>query len=854
MSFAQGFQSGLNNMIQIYDMKSRRDARKKQEERNDIQWNRDQEAYEKQKRNEDFLAQSYIDEALGEFFNGNPNALKIPELHNSINRIFKKDIQQGYGNNKIVDGLHPSPDAQGLMTSVSYDDPKTGKRVTRKPVTVGRTNDPNDPVSIISVDDLINFKQQIMEQINSSDIPEAEKKKYRQRAKEAIHRYVGDNSLYEARIAKEKLQEERDYESKIAARNLANERETNRIKHGYALDLQRAKQKGEGGILSGNFNGVNYPVSKNYRLNATVDDINSSLNFLYKVSPENFANFTEENVNKLRFAKKLGSSWEQQYPNLLDVGTISDLAYQASINVIPDEKALKQKATKDWPDVTPEQADGRSKNEWINDEVERLKKEEVNKAEKMFFDTAKMIAQQRLSGQQQPIRGLGRQTPQPDTGGFQPLPPVETQPVGWMQDQQPAPQPEPVVQQPAQQQTQSTPELQAQASSFLDALEARRAQPQPEPTPEPVPAQPQVPQNVVPSGAQDGIRARLAMGEMMQQPPVKQLGRGQSMPPASVPQSFDSRGIGVRPKQPQQSDKVMQSFVQAVANGAPVEQITQNMVNLGVPEEQIAQVIQEGEQIKQTQAVQSVIQSVLQGGDIRIAQQALKQIGLDENTINKTINQALTLKKQQTTKAVNYFDSLENKRAQTQPAPTPEPQSAPQPQVPQNVAPSGVQDSIRAKLAMGEMMQQAPVKQLGRGQTMPPASVPQSFDPRGIGRRKTEQPTQSDKVMQSFVQAVANGAPVEQITQNMVNLGVPEEQIAQVIQEGEQVKQTNAVQSVIQSVLQGGDIRIAQQALKQIGLDENTINKTINQALTLKKQQTTKAANYFDAFENRRNQ
>ena len=661
MSFAQGFQSGLNNMIQIYDMKSRRDARKKQEERDDTLWDRQTEEYERQQkqlkeddRNKGFLARSYLSEGLGALFNGDTSVIQNPELLDAYNTIFKSEIQKGYGKNKVVDGLFPSPDGQGLMQSVAYDDPKTGKRVTRKPVTVGRTNDPNDPVAITSVDDLINFKQQLESEINALDIPEAEKKKYRQRAKEAIHRYVGDNSLYEARIAQEKLQEQRDYDSTIAERDLANERETNRIKHGYALDLQRAKQKSEGGISSGNFNGVNYPVSKHYRLNAALDDIRRNLESNYLDKQGNMIGLDDIQLNTLNESKSLAGEWESRFPGLLDTETVSKLAHQASSNMLLNERELKQQARDAWPSVTAEQAKGKSKNEWIESEVERLKKEAPNAARENFFAMASEIAQQRLAGQQ-PVRGLGRQTPQSDAGGFQPLPPVQTQPAGWMQDQQPAPQPEPVVQQPAQQQTQSTPELQAQASSFLDALEAKRAQPQPEPTPEPVEPQPE-PQSVIPSGVQDSVRAKLAMGEMMLQPPVKQLGRGQPLPPASIPQSFEPRGIGGRgkqqPQQPQQSDQVIQSFVQAVANGAPVEQIAQNMAGLGVPEEQIAQVIQEGEQVKQTKAVESVIQSVLQGGDIRIAQQALKQIGLDENTINKTINQALTLKKQQMTQGI----------------------------------------------------------------------------------------------------------------------------------------------------------------------------------------------------------
>ena len=680
MSFAQGFQSGLNNMIQIYDMKSRRDARKKQEERDDTLWDRQTEEYERQQkqlkeddRNKGFLARSYLSEGLGALFNGDTSVIQNPELLDAYNTIFKSEIQKGYGKNKVVDGLFPSPDGQGLMQSVAYDDPKTGKRVTRKPVTVGRTNDPNDPVAITSVDDLINFKQQLESEINALDIPEAEKKKYRQRAKEAIHRYVGDNSLYEARIAQEKLQEQRDYDSTIAERDLANERETNRIKHGYALDLQRAKQKSEGGISSGNFNGVNYPVSKHYRYLSTVKTGAKLIRDKYQDEDGNFfGTITEEKQNAINEANSLIGDWEKSYPDLVPIHTLAKLADQVTTSAIVGFEetipALKEELEKQWIGVSAEKAGGKSKKEWIADQIEQAKKNAPNAARENFFAMASEIAQQRLAGQQQPVRGLGRQTQQPDAGGFQPLPPVETKPVGWMQEQQPAPQPEPVVQQPAQQQPQSNPELQAQASSYLDALEAKRAQPQPEPTPEPATPQPQVPQNVVPSGVQDSVRAKLAMGEMMLQPPVKQLGRGQPLPPASIPQSFEPRGIGGRgkqqPQQPQQSDQVIQSFVQAVANGAPVEQIAQNMAGLGVPEEQIAQVIQEGEQVKQTKAVESVIQSVLQGGDISNAQLALKQIGLDENTINKTINQALTLKKQQTTKAANYFDALENRRNQ----------------------------------------------------------------------------------------------------------------------------------------------------------------------------------------------
>ena len=365
--FLSGFQGGLGTVMQLYDLKDRREHRKKESawldetrERQRQQWelqDRDRSNKEADQRAKDAIL---MDRSLGKWMTDG----KVPPgLYDAANRFYSKSLNEGYGKNKMLDRIVPTEDGQGWMVNLKVEDELTGDKYDA-PLTMNRSNDKNDPVRVFTPDDLAQWRREA--QRYAASLPEEERNKIMSQIDEDVDLMLGDSTRRDNRIATERENAiyARDRKDALQDRNLdqSHDLDLEGIKHNNKLEITRLEQEGKnqrallkagakGAGLS--FNGIPYNLpSDKYNPQTSESAITRQINGKFANDEGNLMGVSPDNYAKLSLQNQFATAFERNYPGLLSTGQLVRASDQALDSVTFDPKEIEAQADEAWEAVS----------------------------------------------------------------------------------------------------------------------------------------------------------------------------------------------------------------------------------------------------------------------------------------------------------------------------------------------------------------------------------------------------------------------------------------------------------------------------------------------------------------------
>lgn len=327
--------------MQLYDLKDRRRRAKREDEWQDKvraqqekKWARSDQEFNDKKSLKDFQNKMELQGMLSELFeSGNHSIMYSPEFINKINDNYGKEINQGYGKNKRIKSLIPYEQTTdeilgrnqgptknkmepGLLVELEYDD-ETGQRKSG-PWTQNRSNAPDDPVQIFSLDSMIDTFESLRKE--TAKWPKEERDKIISQMKERMYTMAGDTSLRDTRIKREEAdrlyKRERSDTTADRSADHANAKELQGLKDDAAFRRAQIKNSGAGGLKVGDLNKIQ-------------DDLTRMIFRDYEDAQGNIMGSSDLDLAERGLRSSAATAWEQSYPGMVDYATTARVTKQA---------------------------------------------------------------------------------------------------------------------------------------------------------------------------------------------------------------------------------------------------------------------------------------------------------------------------------------------------------------------------------------------------------------------------------------------------------------------------------------------------------------------------------------------